>query len=79
MEVLFGYVRCKCGNYKEVTSVDLNANRVTSCGCYNKEILTSHFKDITNQRFGRLVALNKTDKRTCNRSIIWHCLCDCGN
>ena len=25
--------QCKCGNYKEVTTSDLNAKRVTSCGC----------------------------------------------
>ena len=71
--------QCKCGNYKEVTTSDLNAKRVTSCGCYNKEQIKKHFKDITNQRFGRLVVLEKTDKRTSNRSIIWKCLCDCGN
>ena len=26
-----------------------------------------------------MVVLEKTDKRTSNRSIIWKCLCDCGN
>lgn len=34
--------------------------------------------DLTNQRFGRLVALYKTDKRSGN-NIMWHCICDCGN
>lgn len=34
--------------------------------------------DITGQRFGRLVALHPTDKRS-HGSIVWHCLCDCGN
>ena len=29
--------QCKCGNLKEVTSGNLNAGRVTSCGCYNKK------------------------------------------
>lgn len=34
--------------------------------------------DITGQRFGRLVALHPTDKRS-GGSIVWHCQCDCGN
>ena len=35
-------------------------------------------KDLTGQRFGRLVVLSKTDKRA-NRCVVWHCICDCGN
>ncbi len=35
-------------------------------------------KDITGQRFGRLVALNPTEERR-DRKIVWRCLCDCGN
>lgn len=34
--------------------------------------------DITGQRFGRLVAMHPTDKRS-GGSIVWHCQCDCGN
>lgn len=34
--------------------------------------------DLTNQHFGRLVALYKTDKRDSSGSIFWHCKCDCG-
>ena len=71
--------KCKCGNLKEATSGDLNAKRVTSCGCYNKEKASALFKDITKQKFGKLTVLEKTDKRTNNRSIIWKCKCDCGN
>lgn len=71
--------RCKCGNLKEATSGDLNAKRVTSCGCYNQEKARKQFKDIMGQKFGRLTVLEKTDKRTSNRGIIWKCRCDCGN
>ena len=35
-------------------------------------------KNITNQRFGKLVALNPTDERK-HGSIVWKCQCDCGN
>ena len=33
--------------------------------------------DLTGQKFGRLTAIRKTDKRK-NKSIVWECLCDCG-
>lgn len=35
-------------------------------------------KDLTGQRFGRLVVQAKTDKRQ-SGSIMWLCRCDCGN
>lgn len=35
--------------------------------------------DLTGQRFGRLVVVGDTGKRYTNRSIIWECVCDCGN
>ena len=34
--------------------------------------------DLTDQRFGKLVAIEPTEKRR-DRKIVWHCLCDCGN
>lgn len=34
--------------------------------------------DLRGQRFGRLVAIEPTKKRS-GRSIIWRCRCDCGN
>lgn len=35
-------------------------------------------RDITGQRFGRLVAIEPTDARH-GGSIVWRCRCDCGN
>lgn len=35
-------------------------------------------KDITAQRFGKLTALYRTDKKQ-GSSYKWHCRCDCGN
>ena len=35
-------------------------------------------KDLTGQKFGKLTVLHMTEKRE-GRSVIWHCLCDCGN
>ena len=34
--------------------------------------------DLTNQKFGRLTAKEKTSKRL-NKSIVWICECECGN
>ena len=37
------------------------------------------YTDLTGQHFGRWTVINITDKRTKNRTIIWHCKCECGN
>ena len=42
------------------------------------KIKTPFFKDLTNQRFGKLVALEPTSKRL-KTSVVWKCQCDCGN
>ena len=34
-------------------------------------------KDISGQKFGRLLVLRATDKRM-HGNVIWHCLCECG-
>lgn len=36
-------------------------------------------KDLTGQRFGKLVVLSPTDKRMDSGSVVWRCQCDCGN
>lgn len=42
--------------------------------------LLPHAKDITGQRFGRLVALGPIGRTTGTRKyILWLCQCDCGN
>jgi hypothetical protein len=35
--------------------------------------------DITNQRFGRLLVLTKSNKKMMSGHYLWECLCDCGN
>lgn len=35
------------------------------------------FVDLTGQRFGKLVAINRIGTK--NRQALWHCQCDCGN
>ena len=35
--------------------------------------------DLTNQIFGKWTVLYKTDKRSVNGGVYWHCKCECGN
>ena len=73
---------CECGNIIYRTAHDLKTGEkdgvIQSCGCYQKELLhTLRFKDLTQQRFGKLVCLNWF--RNENGRIWWDCQCDCGN
>ena len=65
---------------------NLTSGNTKSCGCHRKQIGKEHYtrlghaaaKDITNQHFGELTALEPTDKRN-GSSIVWKCKCSCGN
>ena len=82
--------RCECGNYCSVNISDLKSGHTTSCGCKLKEwahILgtTYHYLgaeasliDLTNQKFGKLTVLKRSDKND-NNQVWWQCTCDCGN
>lgn len=70
--------KCDCGRIKEVITSNLKNGRVKSCGCLNKLTQQEKYNDLTGQRFGRLLVLEKTEKRASNRCIIWKCKCDCG-
>ncbi len=64
--------RCKCGNIINVSSGNLLSGNSKSCGCRNRT------KDLTNMRFGKLVALYRTTEIGSRRPM-WMCKCDCGN
>ena len=70
---------CECGNTAFITAKSLRNGNTQSCGCLHKDTIRKNFsKDITNQRFGNLVAIKPTDERR-HGSIVWECQCDCGN
>lgn len=74
------YCKCDCGNKKWIRSDLLTSGNIISCGCYNRENNFKKVTDITNNRFGRLIAINPTSKKdSCNGATIWLCKCDCGN
>ena len=77
----YWFCQCFCGNIISIASTSLLTGSTLSCGCLHKEQTSNAcFKDITNQRFGNLVALYPINKGNSGQDgIIWHCKCDCGN
>lgn len=69
--------KCDCGNYKIVTTSGLKSGDYVSCGCKRKELNTPH--DIKGKRFGRLTAIELSNKRSKSGEAYWRCKCDCGN
>lgn len=71
--------QCDCGNQKIVLTRSLRSGNTQSCGCLHKEIVAKNFsRDITNQKFGNLIAIEPTQDRK-HGSVVWKCQCDCGN
>lgn len=68
---------CDCGKIVDVCSADLVHQNTKSCGCIKAE-LHSTMNDLTNQRFGKLVAV-KTEKIQKDGQRVWLCKCDCGS
>jgi hypothetical protein len=66
---------CECGNICYVTSIDLEHDRVNSCGCLTHK---SRYENLTGQRFGRLVVVEECGISN-KRNQVWKCRCDCGN
>lgn len=74
---------CDCGNIIEAEKQHVLHGKIKSCGCLNMENRHKRLKDLTGQRFGRLVVQKRSDNDFINykgRHIAkWDCLCDCGN
>lgn len=66
---------CDCGQIIEVNGNSLRTGHTTSCGCSRKT--SAPYVDLTNKRFGKLVALYIIGSND-NRRKMWHCKCDCG-
>lgn len=76
---------CSCGNKVIVSGRNLRNGNVKSCGCLcvdaNKINHTKRIKyqidKLVGKKFGRLL-VNSLNSRT-GHSILWNCICDCGN
>lgn len=69
---------CDCGKECVVLTQSLRNGKRTSCGCDSRKG-KSTVKDIAGQKFSRITALYPTQQRDRNGSVVWHCVCDCGN
>lgn len=74
---------CDCGGTLIASTSNLRGGRSWHCGCEKisrmKRIFT---KDLTGQRFGRLVVLKQDNNYVSpngNTNTKWLCQCDCGN
>ena len=69
---------CDCGNHTKVNSGNLISGKTQSCGCLKRERTSeASLNDLTGKRFGKLVAIEPTQKRA-GSYVIWKCRCDCG-
>lgn len=69
--------RCDCGGEIRLDTRYLQRETITDCGCITK--VKPGQRDLTGQRFGRLVCIEPTEERQFNGSTVWKCKCDCGN
>lgn len=73
--IISWYCRCDCGKEKTVLAETLRNGDAISCGC-------GKFSDLTGQRFGRLIVIERADDHiqpNGTHKVQWRCKCDCGN
>lgn len=74
---------CDCGKEKLVHKSHLLNGSSQSCGCIKIGVIpdVNKVKDLTGQRFGRLVVLSREGSFKSSKGksrVRWKCLCDCG-
>ena len=72
--------KCECGNLVSVAGSQLRSGKTKSCGCLKIELTKKRqILDLTGQKFGKLTAVEFTDKLSNDTSYLWKCQCECGN
>lgn len=71
--------KCKCGRFVDYLLSTLTIGKAKCCGKCDYRSRISRHHNITNQRFGKLVAIHPLKEMDPKRGTIWHCKCDCGN
>lgn len=72
---------CDCGNIKQVSAAHLRRGLIQSCGCLGREKtreynLTHKLIDLTGQKFGKLIVLERAENK--GEQPVWKCQCECG-
>lgn len=76
--VSFWEFKCDCGKHVILNGANVRSGNTQSCGCLQKKI-TSELKsiDLTGQRFGKLLVLERQPRP--GQKTYYLCQCDCGN
>jgi len=73
------FCQCDCGQTTTVATYNLTTNQTKSCGCLVSESTANRFtKNLSNRKFGKLIALLPTKQRDNSGNIMWECKCICG-
>ena len=67
--------QCDCGALRSYPGTRLKRGMVESCG--KKPCKKTRLIDLTGQRFGRLVVVQRQGVNH-RQQVLWECLCDCG-
>lgn len=70
-----GMFKCVCGDEVHKSIKEVLEGSITSCGCMKGK---QTVKDITGQKFNKLTALKRTDRKQTG-GYFWTCQCECGN
>lgn len=74
--------QCSCGKIVEKGRADVRHGNTKSCGCLKKKLAQERYtKDLTGQRFGKLVVkeIVRDYEKAKQDGAYWLCICDCGN
>lgn len=80
----FWKCQCKCGNIKTISYSNLKQGQTKSCGCLIYQTRTVEVEDLSGQRFGKIIVLERDynyrqEKGLKHKGSYWKCQCDCGN
>lgn len=71
--------KCFCGKIFFIAPKEIYSNRVMSCGCIHKKIVSEKsVSNLINKKFERLLVISRSINTNKHRVAIWLCKCDCG-
>ena len=66
--------QCECGNITSVITNYLTSGHTKSCGCRRASAARENFtRDIKGKKYNKLTALEPTEGRGADGSVIWKC------